>query len=578
MELVYLWVEDYKNIKKQGFNFSPRFKCEFKDEYDENGKLRDNCELIIDEKKDYVSIIPTGINITAIVGENGSGKSNILEVLSDYYFDNNTVIKVFYDNSEILYKINNIVKINSEYKELDVKETTVLYTEIPSENALNNNNIRNISLWNNFQKNEYSIYDNLNIIKNKMQTSHMILMKKYDFLPGVNKKPKYIEFSFNHYYFDNIEHDNINQIWINIFRILVIRDFSKHKQGNDIDEYLNYDYEYLSIKEVREFIKDNIDEDTTLNWLNELQSLSNEFIKYYKVILNSKVEYIEQITPKSKYEDEDEYEEDRNYKIKTFKLFIKFEDFTENFLISIENLFSYSREELIINLKWDITLSTGEESFLNLFASLYNCIKTYSYTFEHINIIIDEIEAYLHPNWQTQFIDLLIKFFNLNGMRYNSKTNIILTSHSPFILSDLPKENVIFLEKGEQVYPFENKQTFGANIHTLLSHGFFMKDGLMGEFAKDKIQSILKYHEEILEKELTTEENINQRDEEKEIYEKEHKTKFRQIQSIIGDDYLKQVIKNHLVEIEKILYDEYLIDKEIEKLQDEIDRLNRLKK
>ena len=29
MELVYLWVEEYKNIKNQGFNFSPRFKCEF---------------------------------------------------------------------------------------------------------------------------------------------------------------------------------------------------------------------------------------------------------------------------------------------------------------------------------------------------------------------------------------------------------------------------------------------------------------------------------------------------------------------------------------------------------------------
>ena len=24
MELVYLWVEEYKNIKNQGFNFSPR--------------------------------------------------------------------------------------------------------------------------------------------------------------------------------------------------------------------------------------------------------------------------------------------------------------------------------------------------------------------------------------------------------------------------------------------------------------------------------------------------------------------------------------------------------------------------
>ena len=59
---------------------------------------------------------------------------------------------------------------------------------------------------------------------------------------------------------------------------------------------------------------------------------------------------------------------------------------------------------------------------------------------------------------------------------------------------ELSKENVIFLEKGKQVYPFEDgKQTFGANIHTLLSHGFFMKDGLMGEFAKSKIDDVINY-------------------------------------------------------------------------------------
>jgi len=33
MELVYLWVEDYKNIKKQGFNFSPWFHCEYNNDY-----------------------------------------------------------------------------------------------------------------------------------------------------------------------------------------------------------------------------------------------------------------------------------------------------------------------------------------------------------------------------------------------------------------------------------------------------------------------------------------------------------------------------------------------------------------
>ena len=161
-----------------------------------------------------------------------------------------------------------------------------------------------------------------------------------------------------------------------------------------------------------------------------------------------------------------------------------------------------------------------------------------------INILLDEIDLGLHPQWQKKFLNLILNIFK----NYSIKLNIILTSHSTFILSDLPKENIIFLEKGKQVYPFEDgKQTFGANIHTLLSHGFFMKEGLMGEFAKEKIQSIINYYEEI--KELTKEENKKQRDKEKAIYEKEYKTKFWQIQSIIGDDYLKQIIKNHLIKM-----------------------------
>jgi hypothetical protein len=172
-------------------------------------------------------------------------------------------------------------------------------------------------------------------------------------------------------------------------------------------------------------------------------------------------------------------------------------------------------------------------------------------------------------------VKLLKKFKIINN--HNKVTNIIFTTHSPFILSDLPKENVIFLEKGKQVYPFEDrKQTFGANIHTLLSHGFFMKDGLMGEFAKEKIQSIINYHEELLKKELTKNENKKQRDKEKAIYEKEHKSEFWKIQSIIGDDYLKQVIKNHLIEIEKIvLGNDEAKEEEIKRLKAQIELLEK---
>ena len=35
MELVYLWVEKYKNIHKQGINFSPNFDVKFTPVYED---------------------------------------------------------------------------------------------------------------------------------------------------------------------------------------------------------------------------------------------------------------------------------------------------------------------------------------------------------------------------------------------------------------------------------------------------------------------------------------------------------------------------------------------------------------
>ena len=134
-------------------------------------------------------------------------------------------------------------------------------------------------------------------------------------------------------------------------------------------------------------------------------------------------------------------------------------------------------------------LSQGERKLFTEFLMIFDALKKSKK--KNIFLALDEPDLTLHPQWQKRYLKELIDL--LSNFR-DIKFHIIVTSHSPFILSDLPKENVIFLEKGKQVYPFEyGKQTFGANIHTLLSHGFFMKDGLIGEFAKNKINEVIKY-------------------------------------------------------------------------------------
>ena len=51
MELVYLWVENYKNIHKQGFNFSPNLVFDFKYEY-VGSELKNDCSLLINNKEE----------------------------------------------------------------------------------------------------------------------------------------------------------------------------------------------------------------------------------------------------------------------------------------------------------------------------------------------------------------------------------------------------------------------------------------------------------------------------------------------------------------------------------------------
>lgn len=105
--------------------------------------------------------------------------------------------------------------------------------------------------------------------------------------------------------------------------------------------------------------------------------------------------------------------------------------------------------------------------------------------YRFVNIIFDEVELYFHPDMQRTFIDYLLKYIGFLPVEQLRGLNIIFITHSPFILSDIPACNIMFLGTRRAHW-----NTFGANIHDMLADSFFLHDGVMGEFGKNTILSL----------------------------------------------------------------------------------------
>ncbi len=132
--------------------------------------------------------------------------------------------------------------------------------------------------------------------------------------------------------------------------------------------------------------------------------------------------------------------------------------------------------------------------------------------YSYINIVLDEIELYYHPEWQRTYIaDLLdyIKKIDAAHLADIKGINILFLTHSPYILSDIPRSNILRLDKGKPVHR-RGGETFAANIHSLLANDFFMSKGFMGEWAKRRINEVIYYlNEEDRTKKIEIEEIIN---------------------------------------------------------------------
>jgi len=558
MELVYLWVKKYKNIKETGFNFSSKFDCEYK-----------NCFLKIDTGKNDIKNFfnENGLtNITAIVGKNGTGKSSIFELLSAIIPKIKTLIDadfiiIFNEDDEIFTYTHNI----------DIKTSTYLkgpiniidYEEYDSNFSIYYSNDFNNGILNqtidNFSSPQYKTYNE------KEKLFNQSILNLY-----VNSNRIIEEYSADSIYMNKhgLRIDQLNLAYNNA-KIFTELNFLK-AWGEDFLPFKVPNILFISIAYNRNIKGSGYQEDP--------------YVKIEKAILDYKSS--QDLEKRIQASDEDEdivFELTQNEKdlIALLKESILKDD---RFMLSIENASNfmdlYKKIGItLFDFSWN-NLSSGEDSIFQFFALLFPAILASiddKNTKSNIFINIDEIENNLHPQWQKEFIFILLRFLNqIQYVQYHDNKRfinfqVLISTHSPFILSDIPQQNIVFLDKykindkevensvqevgnckvvdGLQT----NEKTFGANIHSLLSDSFFMETSLMGDFAKNKINKIMQI--------LNTENYQANAEEKKKLY-------FTI--DAIGEDFLRTKLLDMYY---KKFTDEKL--KRIKELDEELTRLSK---
>ena len=238
-------------------------------------------------------------------------------------------------------------------------------------------------------------------------------------------------------------------------------------------------------------------------------SIVNVYQCAYKVINNLRLKFTEENSYIDNFEKYVRWLEKNNDQIIVFEnkglvqLDIYVEDNTEAFVTQLIAL--YSKVNFAFPFyTFTFGVSTGEYYFLSIFSNLYsmsnlksNDINVYDYIKPNKNIdsvllIFDEVDLSLHPKWQRMFMKWLTNF--CEHIFIDVSIKIIVTTHSPILLSDFPGNSVLYIKKYKNKIIFCNsnrKNTFGCNIHSLFLNSFFLEDyGTIGALAEEKINRI----------------------------------------------------------------------------------------
>ena len=193
-------------------------------------------------------------------------------------------------------------------------------------------------------------------------------------------------------------------------------------------------------------------------------------------------------------------------------------------------------------------MSTGEGNLIEIFSQLYTYLYMDEESYEDIILLVDELESGMHLEWSRRLIKILIDNLSeiLEDEGKGRKIQLIFTTHSPYMLSDIKPGNVIMIEKNQETGYSEGKvlqNTFAKNIQEIMKENLI--DNIYGDFALAKINSMI--------------ERLN----EKEEHEGNEEELLKEIHLIS-----EPILRNKLLEMYDKKYNtsEFSIEKQLQKL------------
>jgi hypothetical protein len=527
MELLYLYItDDHRNIKGCEYNFSPNYRFSYEQE----------TKTFHIEKGTGLPTQWFGkniLNITAIIGKNGAGKTNMMECLirALCYQDGGVIIFLHdgylwtncharFTNYVFDFEIHRMGRfgspLNTEFAE-SIPDTSVVYYSSAIDRALSNTRsyfpkftdisnayLLRLSRCDLSKAPDYVLASDVDI----MQTND--IFKQLLFFIYCSKQG----FKF----VDTVSLPQFLNVTLHVFHEKEPENVAFKALVKDRTSSFGDQLKYYMLRQIFALgsISEEWTENTTFEEVMLLQNRNEDYRPdFYKILIelhkNHKIVYKEnERKGMMKGNDTMAFKVEMNAMNQEF-LSALFCYYCIHPTIPYASFGSFNSQENSVNNSITLAygMSSGERAFYTFFARLFgvffNKQGEFHYAFnkeieigseyngKSIIMLLDEAELSMHPEWQQKFINLLTTA--LNQFFPKIKFQIILASHSPILISDLPKSNIIFLKKQDDdtclvCDALKCKETFGANIHTLFNDAFFLDGIPIGDFAKYKINEL----------------------------------------------------------------------------------------